>query len=114
MLGSLRDSELLQYEFIYIMQVHLFAHIYFVSLFQGKVGKAESLQLSEEDDSSNSDDRSIDIQSSVPEVIKSPDTSEVKIEDSYPAPLNEVAMPDDAVRYTTQTTKHGKSSWVKF
>jgi hypothetical protein len=113
MLGSFRHSELLQYEFIYMMQVHLIAHIYFVSQFQGQVEKPESLQFSEEDDSSNSDDRSIDIQSSVPEVIESPDTSKENIEDSCPAPSNKELMPDDTVRCTSRTTKHGKLSWVK-
>lgn len=87
-----------------------------ISLFQGQVEKPESLQLSEEDNYSNSDDRSIDIlvQSSVPEGIESSDTSEEKIEDSCPAPLHDEFIPDDIVRYTSRTTKHGKLSWVKF
>lgn len=85
------------------------------SLFQGNTEKPESLQLSEEDDTSNTDDRSIDklVQSTVPEVFESTDTSEEKIEDSCPASLHDEVVQDDIVKFTSRTTKHGNFFWVK-
>ncbi|XP_078163475.1 uncharacterized protein LOC144558511 isoform X2 [Carex rostrata] len=74
----------------------------------GNMEKPESLQLSEEDDTSNSDDRSIDklVQPTVSEVIESTDTSEEKIENSCPASLQDVVVQDDIVKFTSRTTKH--------
>ncbi|KAJ3706766.1 hypothetical protein LUZ61_010471 [Rhynchospora tenuis] len=75
---------------------------------EGKVEEPESSQISEEDDTSNSHGRPIDIaaQPFVTKVIESTDTSEKNIKDSCSVFLHDEAVPDDIVRFTSRTTKH--------